>query len=57
MVVNDSKISQKMKKKAGPVQKKMLEDEKKRVIIIIRNYFHFQKLVFPQRVKNRVFLA
>ena len=42
MVVNNTKIYQKIKNKSL-LSIKNIEDEKKRLIIIIRNYFHFLK--------------
>ena len=39
MVINDKKIHQKMKKKSLSIIEKILKNEKKRFIIIIRNYY------------------
>ena len=47
MVMNDTRIYQKMKKMLVKCRKMIsLSNEKKHLIIIIRNYFSFRKFVF-----------
>ena len=43
MVVNDTKIYQNMKKSLKKIREKK---EKKRLFVIIRNYFHLENLIF-----------
>ena len=46
MVVKDTKIFEKMKNKSWLSIEKILQNEKKRFIKIIENYFHLEKLFF-----------
>ena len=46
MLVKDIKVYQKMKNKGWSSIEKTLQNEKKSLIIIIKNYFHLETLAF-----------
>ena len=46
MVIKDTKISQKIKKKSWLSIEKVLQNEKKSPVIIRINYFYLEKLFF-----------
>ena len=50
MVVNDTKIYQKMKTESWLSIEKNIYHEKKHLIITIRNYFHLENLVYYLQV-------